>query len=314
MELRGDRHVSKLEKAADVDGLIQILADLSQPPFARQRAARALGDLRATAAVDALIVALYDSEVRAIAALALGSIGDLRAVGAVSRLLSSNCPAIQQSGARALADLDQASAGHLESALQAYRAERAAGARRLAERIETPVATWSDCPLCSRVLAKRKHHAVQCQHCLAYFTDEHTAPRVSKKPTTYGLLLGSDDIGRHSWRAWRDILANIDDRYRECSPIARQLPVGRHFDSLADDSVIAWRLDPADESHYFDNAAPGSVDAFSGRWPEAPPIKSLRESERLKVTAPDPRTRSNPVLVFDIDLMREALRMMDGSR
>lgn len=222
MGLHEDRYVRKLKKAADVDGLIRVMADPGQSPFARRRAALALGDLRATVAVDVLIDALSDVEVRAMAALALGSIGDLRAVGPLSGLLHSEHDVVKQSAAKALADLNKRNPGQLGSAIDAYRAENTAGARRFAERAATPVSKWADCPLCSRPLAKRKRHAVQCTHCSAYFTDDDNGPRISQKPESYGTLLGSNDA--LLWLMEREEL----------------------FESLTDGSALAWRLVPSD--------------------------------------------------------------------
>jgi ribosomal protein L37AE/L43A len=195
MGLGENLQVRRLKKAADVDGLICLMVDPGQSPPARRRAAAALGNLHAAAAVDALIVTLSDVEVRAIAALALGKIGDLRAAGPVSRLVQSEHGVVRRCAWKALSELKRTNPEQLLTALNSYNSEKAAGARRLVQRGSTPVCEWDDCPMCLKPLTKRLQHAAYCATCSHYFTDDNYAPRVSHQPGAHGALLGCEDAG-----------------------------------------------------------------------------------------------------------------------
>ncbi|NJD11017.1 MAG: HEAT repeat domain-containing protein [Gemmatimonadetes bacterium] len=79
--------VEKLKARRDVDGLLRALARAGKNEQLGLAAARALAELKAARAVDALVPWLQRGELRPAAAEALGAIGDLRAVEPLLRSL-----------------------------------------------------------------------------------------------------------------------------------------------------------------------------------------------------------------------------------
>ena len=95
----------RLHKQGDVQGLLAILRDTSQPGKDRRYAAFALGDIGSPDAVEDLIAVLFDFEVRGLAAEALGAMGDYRAVGPLLVYAESNNQVVAKSFGKAVETL-----------------------------------------------------------------------------------------------------------------------------------------------------------------------------------------------------------------
>jgi HEAT repeat protein len=106
MPLFGPPNIVKLKARRDVKGLIKALGYPKNVPI-RQRAAQALGRLADASAVDALILALHDTDkdVRVNAAQALGIIGSVRAVEPLITALRDANSEVRWSTAEALGKL-----------------------------------------------------------------------------------------------------------------------------------------------------------------------------------------------------------------
>ena len=105
---RAVRRLRRIEDASDGRGFGDIIARLDDAePEVREEAARALGRIGSSEAVDALIARLSDpaSTLRADAALALGQIGDARAIPALVESLATPSSEVQEACARALGDI-----------------------------------------------------------------------------------------------------------------------------------------------------------------------------------------------------------------
>jgi HEAT repeat protein len=87
MPLFGPPEIEKLKAKRDVKGLVKALG-YKEDVEIRRKAAIALGELKDTAAVDALLSMLEDSNIRCDAAEALGNIGDPRATEPMIAMLN----------------------------------------------------------------------------------------------------------------------------------------------------------------------------------------------------------------------------------
>ncbi len=99
----GTPNVLKMSEKLDVEGLIKALG-YEKDCDVRRKAAKALGKIGDSRAVEPLMRAINDSdsEVRCAAAKALGEIGDYRAVGPLTKALDDTCVDVSTSAKEAL--------------------------------------------------------------------------------------------------------------------------------------------------------------------------------------------------------------------
>lgn len=106
------RALGEMEATEAVDPLVRTLYDES--PHVREWAARALGEIADPRAVDGLLDRLRDesSDVREWAVRGLGEIGDDRAVDGLLPLVADSSPEVREWTARSLAEIGDPRAGH----------------------------------------------------------------------------------------------------------------------------------------------------------------------------------------------------------
>jgi HEAT repeat protein len=124
MALFGRPNVERLKAAENISGLIKALSYKGRDAsWVRKSAIEALGELRATAAVEPLLQALKDpaGDIRILAAGALRAIGDPRTVTPFIQALRDPSSSVQEQAALALEQLgDQRAVPPLQEALQAH--------------------------------------------------------------------------------------------------------------------------------------------------------------------------------------------------
>jgi len=105
-ELKAQVDVKKIEEKGNVKKLIKVLEDKNEKAYVRIEAANALGRLKDARAVDPLIAALNDKDVRKNSAWALGKTGDKKAVGPLVLVLTGRSSLGREEAADALDKLD----------------------------------------------------------------------------------------------------------------------------------------------------------------------------------------------------------------
>ena len=74
--------------------------------------------------------------------------------------------------------------------MKAYDRFMMVGCVRFAERCNNDIATWTDCPMCSKAFTARSEHTAWCRPCNAYYAEGPWMPDISRDARDFGRFLG----------------------------------------------------------------------------------------------------------------------------
>lgn len=188
------RHSRELRGDSDFEALISIAVDKTRHTKERRKAILALGELGDPRAVELLGPLLRQPKVVAAAAEALVRIGDPRAVRYFGYLTRSQNRFNEDIGKARMAQLHQSDPEGFMAALAELKQRVNAEKAEFQARWLTPVETWRDCPLCREQFTAQAESVVYCEPCGHYFTDANVQPEVSRRDVDYGALRGSQPL------------------------------------------------------------------------------------------------------------------------